>query len=77
MSANTGTIQVKFLPGVRVGQVLLTAALVASFLLGVALGWVIAPTGTERPVNSRDFAQYACTGHVPTLACLKATWVVE
>lgn len=53
------------------------AALVASLLLGLTLGWVIAPAGAETTVNPRDFAQYACTGHVPTLACLKAKWVVE
>ena len=74
MSANSGTVQVRILPGVRAAQALLVAAaLVSSLLLGLALGRASAPAGAETTVNSRDFAQYACTGHVPTLACLKAT----
>ena len=74
MSANSGTVQVRILPGVRGAQALLVAAaLVSSLLLGLALGRASAPAGAETTVNSRDFAQYACTGHVPTLACLKAT----
>jgi hypothetical protein len=72
MSANTGTIRVRIFPGVRAGQALLLAtALVASLLLGLVLGRVSAPAGVASIGDSREFAQYACTGHVPTLACLK------
>ena len=74
MSANTGTIRVRIFPGVRAGQALLVAAaLVASLLLGLVLGRVSAPAGVAHIGNSGDFAQYACTGHVPTPACLQAT----
>lgn len=78
MSAKTETIQVGIFPGVRAAQALLVAtALVASLLLGLVLGRASAPAGAESVHNSRDFAEYACTGHVPTLACLKATgsWI--
>ena len=74
MSATTRTIQVRIFPGVRAAQALLVAtALVSSLLLGLVLGRASAPAGPESNFNSRDYSAYACTGHVPTLAC----WVAR
>lgn len=78
MSAKTETVQLGIFPGVRLGQALLVAtALVASLLLGLVLGRASAPAGAESIFNSGDFSAYACTGHVPTLACLKAAQAME
>lgn len=70
MSAKTETIRVRISPGVRVWQALLVAAaLVASLLLGLVLGRASAPASAESTFNSRDFAPYTCTSHVPNPAC--------
>lgn len=70
MSAKTETIRVRISPGVRVWQALLVAAaLVGTLLLGLVLGRTSAPAGAEDTFNARDFAPYACTGHVPNAAC--------
>jgi hypothetical protein len=70
MSANTQTIRVRILPGVRMWQTLVVAAaIVLSLLLGILVGRWNAPAIVENPIGSRDFTSYACTGHVPTPAC--------
>jgi hypothetical protein len=70
MSTRTETIRVRIFPGVRVWQAMLVAAaLVASLLLGLALGRASAPVGTDTTFDSQDFAPYMCTGHVQNPAC--------
>jgi hypothetical protein len=70
MSAKTETIRVRISPGVRVWQaVLVAAALVASLLLGLVIGRANAPAGAGNTFDSRDFAPYVCTGHVPSFVC--------
>jgi len=72
MSTQTQTIRVRIFPGVRMWQALLvSAAIVASLLLGLAIGRASAPTAAP-PIGSRDFSAYACTGHVPNPPCRPA-----
>lgn len=70
MSANTQTIRVRILPGVRMWQALVVAAaIVVSLLLGILLGRSNAPAIAENTTGSRDLSRYACTSHVPNAAC--------
>jgi hypothetical protein len=70
MSANTQTIRVRILPGVRMWQALVVAAaIVLSLLLGVLIGRSNAPAIAEDTIGSQDFTRYACTSHVPNPAC--------
>jgi hypothetical protein len=70
MSADTQTIRVRILPGVRMWQALVVAAaIVLSLLMGILLGRSNAPAIAENTVGSRDLTSFACTGHVPTPAC--------
>jgi hypothetical protein len=70
MSANTHTIRVRILPGVRMWQATAAAAaIVLSLLLGLLIGRSTAPASAEATIGSRDFSRYACTSHVPSAAC--------
>ena len=70
MRASTQTIRVRILPGIRMWQLLLVAAvIVASLMLGLVVGRSNAPASAATTFNPRDFRRYACTGHVPTQAC--------
>ena len=70
MSANTQTIRVRILPGIRMWQLLLVAVvIVASLMLGLLVGRSNAPASAATTFNPGDFRQYACTGHVPKRAC--------
>jgi hypothetical protein len=70
MSANTQTIRVRILPGVRMWQALVVAAaIVLSLLLGILVGRSNAPAIAENTIGSRDLTSYACTGHVPNPEC--------
>jgi hypothetical protein len=70
MSANTQTIRVRILPGIRMWQVLaVAAAIVASLMLGMVIGRSNAPASAATTIGPRDFSRYACTSHVPNLAC--------
>ena len=70
MSANTKTIRVRILPGIRMWQLLIVAAaIVASLMLGLLVGRSNAPANAATTVSSRDFSRYACTSHVPNAAC--------
>ena len=70
MSANTQTIRVRILPGVRMWQALVVAAaIVLSLLLGLLIGRSNTPASAGTTTGSRDFSRYACTSHVPNAAC--------
>jgi hypothetical protein len=77
MNAKSEIVRVRISAGVRVWQALLvSAALVASMLLGIVLGRASAPEATATTSGSsgsayevRDLSPFVCTGHVPSLAC--------
>jgi hypothetical protein len=71
MSSKTETIRVRIAPGIRVWQALLVAAaLVASFVLGLVLGRAGATADDAKTFDPRNFAPYVCTGHVPNPECI-------
>jgi len=70
MSAQTQTIRVRILPGLRMWQALAVAAAIAlSLMLGILIGRSDAPAAANPTVAPRDLGAYACTGHVPNPAC--------
>ena len=70
MSTNTQTIRVRILPGIRMWQALVVAAaIVASLMLGLLIGRSNAPASAATTIDPRDFSRYACTSHVPNIAC--------
>lgn len=70
MSANTQTIRVRILPGVRMWQVsVIAAAIVLSLLLGLLIGGSNSPASAENTLDPRDIGAVGCTSHVPNEAC--------